>query len=303
MRRLTHALFGVLACTTLAAPLPSWNDTTPKRSIVSFVQRVTSEGSSEFVPPARRIAVFDNDGTLWSEQPFYFQGLFALARVHALAAAHPEWREAEPFKSALAGDMQGVLATGGEGLQKILIATHANLTAEDFDASVRDWVAKAKHPTTGRPFVKMAYQPMLELLQYLRDHGFKTFIVSGGGMDFMRVFAEEVYGIPPEQVIGTTGDAHFEMRQGVPTIIKTGKLLLLDDKTGKPVGIHRHIGRRPIFAAGNSDGDLEMLQYTTILPNRAATTPTFGLIGRHTDAVREWEYDRNSHIGRLDAAG
>jgi phosphoglycolate phosphatase-like HAD superfamily hydrolase len=302
MKRVFHAYFSLVAATAMAAPLPSWNDTAPKRAVLNFVERVTREGSADFVPPARRIAVFDNDGTLWGEQPFYFQALFALARVQALVADHPEWRDTDPFKSALAGDIKGVLATGREGLEMILTATHANLSAEDFEASVRDWLAKAKHPTTGRTFTRMVFQPMLELLEYLRAEGFKCFIVSGGGIDFMRVFAEETYGIPPEQVIGTTTDAQFEIRHGVPTIIKTGKLVLVDDKTGKPIGIYRHIGRRPILAAGNSDGDLEMLQYTTIPRNRGDTTPRFGLIVRHTDAAREWAYDRESHVGRLDAA-
>jgi phosphoglycolate phosphatase-like HAD superfamily hydrolase len=251
---------------------------------------------------AARIATFDNDGTLWSEQPVYFQGRFALDRVRAMAADHPEWHNTEPFKSVIAGDMKGLMATGKEGLEKVLLATHANMTAEQFEASVRDWLETAKHPKTGKLFTQMIFQPMLELLDYLRANDFKTFIVSGGGIDFMRVFSEKVYGIPPEQVIGTMIDAKFEMRDGVPTIVKTGKLILMDDKVGKPVGIYRNIGRRPILAAGNSDGDLQMLQYTTIARDRHDTTPRFGMIVHHTDAEREWAYDRKSHIGRLDKA-
>jgi phosphoserine phosphatase len=283
-------------------PLPSWNDSKAKSAIIEFVKRVTVQDSPDFVPPAERIATFDNDGTLWSEQPMYFQGTFALDRVRAMAPDHPEWQKTEPFKSVIAGDIKGLMATGKEGLEKVLLVSHANMTAEAFEASVRDWLATAKHPKTGMPYTQMVYQPMLELLDYLRDNDFKTFIVSGGGIDFMRVFSEKVYGIPPEQVIGTTIDTKFEMRDGVPTIVKTGTLMLLDDKVGKPVGIYRHIGRRPIFAAGNSDGDLQMLQYTTIAHGRNDTTPRFGMIVHHTDAEREWAYDRKSHIGQLDKA-
>jgi phosphoglycolate phosphatase-like HAD superfamily hydrolase len=283
-------------------PLPSWNDGKSKSAIIAFVKRVTGQDSADFVPPAERIATFDNDGTLWSEQPVYFQGTFALDRVRAMAADHPEWQQTEPFKSVIAGDMKGLMATGKEGLEKVLLAAHANMTAEAFDASVRDWLTTAKHPKTGMPYTQMVYQPMLELLDYLRGNDFKTFIVSGGGVDFMRVFSQKVYGIPPEQVVGTTIDAKFEMRDGVPTIVKTGTLMLLDDKVGKPVGIYRHIGRRPIFAAGNSDGDLQMLQYTTIARDGNDTTPRFGMLVHHTDADREWAYDRKSHIGQLDKA-
>lgn len=284
------------------APLPSWADGPSRKAIISFVEKVTKEGSPDFVPVSERIATFDNDGTLWSEQPAYFQGLFALYQVKKLAPMHPEWNNEEPFKSAIAGDIKGVLAAGKPGVLKILGATHAGMTAETFEAEVREWVANARHPETGKPFTSMVYQPMLELLTYLRANGFKTFIVSGGGVDFMRVFTEEVYGIPPEQVIGTTIDATFEMKDGIPTITKTGKLVLLDDKEGKPVGIYRQIGRRPIFAGGNSDGDLQMLQYTTIPRNDQDQSLRFGLIIHHTDAEREWAYDRDSHIGRLDKA-
>jgi heat shock protein HslJ/phosphoglycolate phosphatase-like HAD superfamily hydrolase len=287
-----------------ADPLPSWNDGASRKAIIDFVSKVTTEGSPEFVKPAERIAVFDNDGTLWAEQPLYFQAIFALDRVKAMAAegGHPEWKATEPFKSAIAGDMKGVMASGKEGLAKIMAASHTNMTAEDFAGSVREWLKTAKHPKTGLPYNKMVYQPMLELLEYLRASGFKTFIVSGGGIDFMRVFAEETYGIPPEQVVGSSVAAKFEMRDGVSTIIKQPDDPFIDDKEGKPVGIYQHIGRRPIFAAGNSDGDLQMLQYTTIARNSSDTTPRFGLIVHHTDAEREWAYDRESHIGKLDKA-
>jgi phosphoglycolate phosphatase-like HAD superfamily hydrolase len=301
------ALSSLLTLASMAAvwaedPLPSWNEGPTKTAIVEFVQRVTTEGSPDFVRPGERIATFDNDGCLWAEQPVYFQGLFALDRIKALAHEHPEWQTTEPFKSVIAGDMKGVMASGKEGLMKIIAASHANVTADEFAAAVREWITTARHPTTGKPFAQMTYKPMRELLDYLRANGFKTFIVSGGGIDFMRVFAERVYGVPPEQVIGSELDAEFEMRDGVPTIMKSGKVVLIDDNVGKPVGIYRHIGRRPIFAAGNSDGDLQMLQYTTIPRSAEDKSPRFGLIVHHTDAEREWAYDRESHIGKLDKA-
>lgn len=293
----------VVAAPAIAAePLPSWNDGASRKSIVSFVKKVTKEGSPDFVPPAERIAVFDNDGTLWCEQPMYFQVLFTIDRIKALAVDHPEWKTTEPFKSALAGDMKGLMASGKEGLLKILAASHTNMTADEFADSVRNWLTTARHPRTGKPYGQMVYQPMLELLKYLRANGFKTFIVSGGGIDFMRVFAEETYGIPPEQIVGSSIAAKFEMRDGIPTLIKEPEGLFVDDKEGKPVGIYQHIGRRPLAAFGNSDGDLQMLQYTTIPRDKNDTTPRFGLIVHHTDAEREWAYDRDSHIGKLDQA-
>lgn len=278
-----------------ADPLPSWTAGKNKQAILDFVAAVTHEGGPHYVPPSERIATFDNDGCLLSEQPMYFQLIFALDRLKDLSQQHPEWQQTEPFKSALSGNLPGVLATGKEGLAKILAASHANITADEFAKSARHWLDTARHPKTGKRFDEMIYQPMLELLEYLRANEFKTFIVSAGGIDFLRVFAEDTYGIPPEQVVGTSIAAKFELRDGVPTISKLPTGLFVDDKAGKPVGIYQHIGRRPLFAAGNSDGDQQMLQYTTI-----GRTPSFGLVIHHTDADREWAYDRESHIGKLD---
>jgi phosphoglycolate phosphatase-like HAD superfamily hydrolase len=278
-----------------AATLASWNDSPAKRSITAFVARVTNPQSPDFVPPPERIAVFDNDGALWAEQPMYFQFMFAMDRVKALAPNHPEWKEKEPFASLLKGDLKSALAGGERAMIEIVTATHSGMTTEEFDTVVRDWVATAKHPKTGRLYTEMVYQPMLELLSYLRENGFKTFIVSGGGIEFMRPWAERVYGIPPEQVIGSSGKTKFEMRDGKPVLVKLPEINFIDDKEGKPVGINQHIGRRPIAAFGNSDGDLQMLQYTA-----AGSGPRFCLYVHHTDAVREWAYDRESHIGKLD---
>jgi phosphoglycolate phosphatase-like HAD superfamily hydrolase len=295
---------GAVAAQTGSAadPLPSWNDGDAKEAIVAFVSRVTREGAPDFVPPAQRIAVFDNDGTLWAEQPAYFQLLFAVDRIKALAPEHPEWRTTEPYKSVLAGDMKALAAQGERGIAQIVVATHSGITTREFNTIAKDWLATAKHPTTGRLYTDMIYQPMLEVLDYLRASGFKTFIVSGGGIEFLRAFAEETYGIPPEQVIGSSGKVKFEMRDGVPVLIKLPEVNFIDDKEGKPVAINQHIGRRPIMAFGNSDGDLAMLQYTTISRGAGDTTPRFGLIVHHTDPEREWAYDRDSHIGRLDKA-
>ncbi len=276
-------------------PLPSWNDTAPKQAIVQFVESVTTEGSATFVPVAERIATFDNDGTLWAEQPIYFQFFFVAARVKALAPKHPEWKTKEPFASLLKGDLKGVAASGEKGLAAMLAATHSGMTTDEFEASVLDWIETARHPKSGKPFTAMIYQPMLELLEYLRANGFKTFIVSGGGIEFMRPWTERVYGIPPEQVIGSSGGLQYEVRDGKPVIVKLPQIVLNDDKEGKPVGIQRHIGRRPIAAFGNSDGDLQMLQWTA-----AGSGPRFCLYVHHTDAEREWAYDRQSRIGKLD---
>jgi phosphoglycolate phosphatase-like HAD superfamily hydrolase len=294
------SLLSLLLLLPLAAfaqtnPLPSWNDTAPKQAIVAFVEKVTKTGSPDFVPVPERIAVFDNDGTLWAEQPIYFQAVFAIDRVKALAPQHPEWSTNQPFASILKGDMKGVMASGEKGIAQLMATTHAGMTTEEFDKIVNDWITTAKHPTTGKFYTEMTYQPMLELLAYLRANGFKTFIVSGGGIDFMRPWAERVYGIPPEQVVGSSGGLKFEMRGGQPVIMKLPELVLNDDKEGKPVGIQRHIGRRPVMAFGNSDGDLQMLQWTA-----AGNGPRFCLYVHHTDGVREWAYDRQSHIGKLD---
>jgi phosphoglycolate phosphatase-like HAD superfamily hydrolase len=288
----------LLASAAFAAdPLPSWNEGAAKKAIVSFVEQVTRQGSPSFVPLAERIAVFDNDGTLWAEQPMYFQLIFALDRVKALAPQHPEWKDKEPFASLLKGDLKSALAGGEPAIFQIVMATHAGVTTEEFEKIVRDWIATAKHPKTGRLYSEMVYRPMVELLRYLRANGFKTFIVSGGGTDFMRVFSERVYGIPPEQVIGSSGKLKFELRDGKPVLVKLPEIDLIDDRDGKPVGIQKHIGRRPILAFGNSDGDLQMLQWTA-----AGGGARFMGIVRHTDAAREWAYDRQSSIGKLDKA-
>ncbi|HEY8570573.1 HAD family hydrolase [Microbulbifer sp.] len=278
-----------------ASPLPSWNDGPTKDAIVGFVEKVTKKGSPDFVPENQRIATFDNDGTLWAEQPVYFQFFYAVDQVKKKAAEHPEWKTEEPFASVLKGDMKGVIASGEKGLMKIIAATHANMTAEEFRANVSDWLKTARHPKTNRPFNEMIYQPQLELLDYLRANGFKTFIVSGGGVDFMRVFAEQTYGIPPDQVVGSSLKAKYEVQDGKPVIIKLPEINLVDDKEGKPVGIHQYIGQRPIFASGNSDGDYQMLEWTT-----AGSGPRFGILLHHTDAKREWAYDRDSHVGQLN---
>jgi len=275
-------------------PLPSWNDTAPKKAIVAFVEKVTKEGSPDFVPPNERIATFDNDGTLWAEQPLYFQFLFAIDRVKGLAPQHPEWKEREPFASVLKGDNKVALAGGKKALMEIVAATHSGMTTEEFEKVVQDWIATAKHPKSGKLYSEMVYQPMLELLAYLRANGFKTFIVSGGGVEFMRAFAEKTYGIPPEQVIGSEGKLQFEMRDGKPALMKLSDLTFFDDNVFKPVAIQSHIGRRPIAAFGNSDGDLQMLQWTG-----AGKGARFCLIVRHTDAEREWNYDV-SPLGKLE---
>ncbi len=284
--------------TALAAdPLPSWNEGKSKQSVVDFVTRVTRSGGSDFVPVAERIATFDNDGCLWAEQPMYFQLLFALHRVGVLAPQHPEWKDKEPFASLLKGDVKGALAGGEPAIAQIVMATHAGMSTEEFEKIVKDWLATARHPVTKRPYTEMVYQPMLELLAYLRANGFKTFIVSGGGIEFMRPWTEKVYGIPPEQVVGSSIKTKFEVRDGKPFLTRLAEVNFIDDGAGKPVGINQHIGRRPIAAFGNSDGDLQMLQWTT-----AGAGARFALIVHHTDGAREWAYDRQSAIGKLDKA-
>ncbi len=285
-----------MALTTRAAdPLPSWNDGAARKSILQFVERTTRAGSPDFVPPAERIAVFDNDGTLWAEQPIYFQTFFLVERVKALAPQHPEWKTQEPFAAVLKGDLQGALAGGERAVAQLYMATHAGMTSEEFARSASDWIATAKHPKTGRLLTEMVYQPMLELLACLRANGFKTFIVSGGGIEFMRPWSERVYGIPPEQVIGSSIKTKFELRDGKPVLVRLPELNFMDDGPGKPVGIQMHIGRRPLAAFGNSDGDLPMFQWTAAGPG-----PRLCVYVRHTDADREWAYDRVSNIGRLD---
>ena len=278
-------------------PLPSWNDTAPKAAVVAFVEKVTKEGSTDFVAEPERIAVFDNDGTLWTEHPMYVQLAFVIDRVKAEAASHPEWKDTQPFKAVLESDMKTLAALGEKGLVELLMTTHAGMTAEEFQTIVTDWIATARDPRFNRPYTDLVYQPMLELLSYLRANGFKTFIVSGGGIEFMRPWTEKVYGVPPEQVVGSSIKTQFEMKDGSPTLMRLPQVNFIDDKAGKPVGINEHIGRRPIAAFGNSDGDLEMLQWTTL-----GDKPGFALIVHHTDAEREYAYDRNTEFGRLDTA-
>ena len=276
------------------AALPSWNDGSSRRAITAFVTRITTPQTPDFVPAAARIAVFDNDGTLWAEQPLYVQLAFALDRVKVMAAQHPEWQTQEPFKSAMAGDLAAVASGGEHAVMQILAVTHAGTTTAEFEQAVQAWLATAKHPKTGRPYTEMVYQPMLEVLTYLRANGFKTYIVSGGGVEFMRPWVERVYGIPPEQVVGSRIKMKYEVRDGVPVLARLAEMDLIDDKAGKPVGIQQAIGRRPTIAFGNSDGDFEMLEWTTTAPG-----PRLGVIIHHTDADREWAYDRASSVGRL----
>lgn len=295
------AAASVLAAASAAAqadPLPSWNDGPVKQAILDFVKRVTVEGAADFVPVPERIAVFDNDGTLWAEQPIYFQFAFAVDRVTALAPEHPEWKTQEPFKSLLAGDLKGLAASGEKGLLEIMAVSHTGMTTESFTKTVTDWLAGAQHPRFKRPYTDLVYQPMLELTSFLRAQGFKTFIVSGGGIEFMRPWTEKIYGIPPEQVVGSSGVVKFEMgADGTPVLMKEAKVEFIDDGPGKPVGINHFIGRRPVFAFGNSDGDQQMLEWTAA----GAGARFMGLV-HHTDAEREWAYDRQSHIGKLDKA-
>jgi phosphoserine phosphatase len=284
-------LIGLLWCVSAwAQPLPSWNEGAAKSAIIDFVSKVS-------VPRSERIAVFDNDGTLWAEQPMYFQFLFAVDRVKALAPQHPEWKDKEPYASLLKGDLKGALAGGEHALLEIIAASHSGMTSEEFDAIVRQWLKTARHPRFKQPYNRMVYQPMVELLHYLRANGFKTYIVSGGGVEFMRTFAQQAYGIPPEQVIGSSGKTKFELRDGKAVLVKQPGLEFLDDKEGKPINIQKIIGRRPLAAFGNSDGDLQMLQFAT-----SGTGRRLALLVHHDDAEREFAYDRPSHIGQLDKA-
>ncbi len=288
----------LLANSAFAAdPLPSWNDGKAKQSIISFVTKVTKPASPDFVPVPQRIATFDNDGTLWAEQPVYFQLLFAIDRVKALAPQHPEWQTQEPFASLLKGDLKGVMAGGEKALLEIVMATHAGMTTEEFESTVKDWLATARHPKTGKLYTEMVYQPMLELLAYLRANGFKTFIVSGGGIEFMRPWTEKVYGVPPEQVVGSSIKTKWDVRSGKPALVRLPEVNFIDDKTGKPVGINSHIGRRPIAAFGNSDGDQQMLEWT-----QAGSGARLMLLVHHDDARREWAYGPESKIGTFSDA-
>jgi phosphoserine phosphatase len=279
-----------------ADPLPSWNEGAAKQAITTFVARVTTEGHADFVPVEKRIATFDNDGTLWAEQPVYFQVAFAFDRIKAMGAEHPEWKDTQPYKAVLDGDMQALAAAGEKGLLEVVAATHSGMTTDEFSSAVLDWTKTARHPRFERPYTELVYQPMLEVLRYLRASGFKTFIVSGGGIDFMRPWTEEVYGIPPEQVVGSSGVTEFRLTgDGKPELIKTAKVQFIDDGPGKPVGIQQHIGHWPIIAFGNSDGDLEMLQYVA-----GGAGARLALYVHHDDAEREYAYDRESEIGKLD---
>lgn len=276
-------------------PLPSWNEGDAKTAIINFVKDVTDKNSANYVAVDERIATFDNDGNLWSEQPAYFQLFFAIDRVKAMASEHPEWKNEQPFKAVLEGDMKTLKKLGMHGIGEIMMTTHAGNTTVEFDAIVKDWIATAKHPTKNVRFDKLVYQPMIELLQYLRANDFKTYIVSGGGVDFMRAIVTEVYGIPKEQIIGSRIKTEFDYNNGNPVIKRLPALDYNDDKAGKPLNIQKIIGKKPVFASGNSDGDLQMLQWTASSKHKS-----FMLYVHHTDAEREWAYDRDSHIGRLD---
>jgi phosphoglycolate phosphatase-like HAD superfamily hydrolase len=302
MRVCKALLAGCLLLTSALAlaqtdPLPSWNDTGPKKAILKFVAEATAPGSPTFVPPAERISTFDNDGTLWAEQPMYFQLAFALDRVKALAPQHPEWKTQQPYKALLEGNVQGLLAQGDHAILEIMMAAHAGMTTEEFSQIVKDWLTTARHPRFHRPYTDLVYQPMLELLAYMRANGFKTFIVSGGGIEFMRPWTDKSYGIPPEQVVGSSIVTKYEFRDGKPVLMRLPKIDFIDDGPGKPVGINRNIGRRPVFAFGNSDGDQQMLEWTAA----GGGSRLLGIV-HHTDAKREWAYDRKSSIGRLDKA-
>ena len=300
MKRIVWALSLFLAVAILggtsqaAEPLPSWQDGNAKAAIIDFVEQVTQEGGPQFVPPADRIAVFDNDGTLWSEKPVYFQLLFAIDRVKALAAKNPDWKDRQPFKAVLENDMEALAKSGKKGLAELVMASHAGMSTEEFEKITSEWIATAKHPKTGKLYTEMVFQPMLELLQYLRNNDFKTYIVSGGGIEFMRPWVEKVYGIPPEQVVGSKIKVEYKVVDGKPILLRLPELDFVDDKAGKPVGIHQHIGVRPIAAFGNSDGDFEMLEWVT-----SGDGLRLGMLVHHDDAAREAAYDRDSHVGRL----
>jgi phosphoserine phosphatase len=309
-KRIRSSIVLLVVCTILATsftilqneeiqkakdPLPSWNEGLVKKSITDFVTKTTKKGSTDFIAVADRIACFDNDGTLWSEQPMYFQLAFAIDRIKAMASQHPEWKTTQPFQALLEGDIKTALAGGEKALMQIIMTTHAGMTTDAFEKTVKDWMATAIHPVKKKRYDELIYQPMIELLDYLRANGYKTYIVSGGGVDFMRPWVEKAYGIPPEQVIGSSGKVKYEMVDGKPALVKLPEINFIDDKEGKPVAIHQYIGKRPVFTGGNSDGDYAMLQYTA-----AGDGLRFGMIIHHTDEVREWKYDRQSSIGHLE---
>jgi phosphoglycolate phosphatase-like HAD superfamily hydrolase len=304
--RYISAVFAILFVVSPLAraaddPLPSWNEGPHRRAIIDFVEKVTKEGGPDFVPPELRIATFDNDGTLWCEQPMYFQVLFAFDRIKATAEQHPEWKDKSPYKYVLDNDMSALANEAQKALLEIISSTHTGMTVEEFHKIVRDWMHTARHPRFKRPYDQCIYQPMLEVLSYLRANQFKTFIVSGGGVEFMRPWVEGAYGIPPQQVVGSSGVVKYDWNNGKPRLLKEAKINFIDDGPGKPVGIDQYIGRHPIFAFGNSDGDLEMLQWTTDGPD-SGPKPRIGLIVHHTDAEREYAYDRHSRVGKLDKA-
>jgi hypothetical protein len=280
-----------------ADPLPSWHDGPARQSIIAFVEKTTTPGTPGFVPPGARIATFDNDGTLWAEKPTYFQAFFIMDRVRQLAPQHPEWTTLEPYASLLKGDMHAALAGGEKALLDLVMATHGGMTTTEFEAIVKNWIATARHPVTGLPYTQMVYQPMLELLAYLRASGFKTYIVSGGGIEFMRPWTESVYGVPPDQVVGSSIKTEFQMTANGPVLMRLPEIDFIDDKAGKPVGINTHIGQRPVAAFGNSDGDLQMLQWVTAGPGSR-----FGLVVHHTDPVREYAYDTGATKVLAEAA-
>jgi hypothetical protein len=292
------ALLCVLGAPARAAdPLPSWNDGPSKARIIGFVEAVTDRTGKDFVPEPERVAVFDNDGTLWTEQPAYVQLMFAIDRARAMAAANPQLKSRAPFAAAVDGDMKRLAAGGERGLMQLVMVTHAGMTSDEFTRIVKEWLAGARHPTLKRRYTDLVYQPMLEVLAYFRANGFRTYIVSGGGVEFVRAFSEERYGVPPQQVIGSSIRARYEVRDGRPVIVRLPEIDFVDDKAGKPVGIHRFIGQRPIAAFGNSVGDFEMLEWTT-----AGSGARLGVIVHHDDAEREFAYDRDSSVGRLARA-
>jgi phosphoglycolate phosphatase-like HAD superfamily hydrolase len=277
--------------------LSSWNEGDAKKRIVAFVQAVTDQAGKDFVPISDRVAVFDNDGTLWSEQPLYFQIQFMLEQVEAQAPKHPEWKGDPAFKALVARDHEAVAHMGLKPILDLVGKANSGMTTEAYDLTIRDWLEKARHPRFNRPYTDLVYEPMRELLDYLREHGFKTYIVSGGSIEFLRPWVEQAYGVPPEQVIGSVSQVTYEVQSGKPVLMRGSKMEFVDDGPGKPVGIYRAIGRRPIAAFGNSDGDLQMLQYTA-----AGSGARLTLVVHHTDAEREWAYDRASHVGKLDKA-